>query len=236
MLPVSSTLHTLFILTALATYIWVVLGMVQSTSPRTAKAANIFSLLLLMWCIFQSTLALNKWYIDRVSSPPHLTFALAFPLIFFAVTMAIPATRKIWDGLGLFHLTAIQLVRIPVEIALWMLLGFKQVPESMTISGFNFDIIMGISALFVAFLVFRNKIGKKALIAWNIIGIAFLAVVVVTAIGSAPTSMQWRDFNQPNYAIIHFPFIWLPSFIVPVVLFAHILSLRSLLRKNPSVS
>jgi hypothetical protein len=214
MLPVSGTLHTLFIVTALLTYVWVVLGMLQSQNERTAKAANIFSLLLLMWCIFQSTLALNKWYIDRTSSPPHLTFALAVPLILFVTTMLIPFTRKIWDGIGIFHLTAIHIVRIPVEIALWMLYTFKQIPVSMTFAGFNFDIIMGVSALLVAFLVYRKKIGKKALIAWNILGI------------------QWRDFNQPNYAIIHFPFVWLPSLIVPVVLFAHVLSLRSLLRKS----
>jgi hypothetical protein len=232
MLPVSGSLHTLFILITLATFIWVIMGMVQSKSAQTAKAANVFSLLLLMWCIFQSTLALNKWYIDRVSTPPHLTFALAVPLLFFGLTMMMPYTRKIWDGIGLFHLTAVHIVRIPVEIALWMLFTFKQIPQSMTFEGHNFDIIMGITAIVFSILVYRQRYNRWVLLTWNIVGIVFLSIIVITAIGAAPTSIQWRDFHQPNYAVIHFPFIWLPSFIVPAVLFAHVLSIRKLWRAD----
>jgi hypothetical protein len=231
LLPIPGYISAIFISTVLVALIWVILSMVKSDSELTRKAAHIFGLLLLMWCVFQSTLALNKWYIDRISTPPHLTFALAGPIVLFTAAMLFPYTRRILDGLSLFHLTAIHMLRIPVELTLWLLYIQQQVPESMTFEGHNFDIIMGITAIPISILVWKNRIGKTGLILWNCLGILLLGIIVTTAIGSAPTSVQWRDFTHPNYAVIHFPFIWLPSFVVPVVLFGHVLSLRQLLRK-----
>ncbi|HVF96549.1 MAG TPA: hypothetical protein VM871_04480, partial [Flavisolibacter sp.] len=37
-------------------------------------------------------------------------------------------------------------------------------------------------------------------------------------------------FDQPNIAVLYFPFIWLPSFIVPVVLLSHLVCIRQLLK------
>jgi hypothetical protein len=38
-------------------------------------------------------------------------------------------------------------------------------------------------------------------------------------------------FDQPNIAILYFPFVWLPSVVVPGVLLAHLVSLRKLFQK-----
>jgi hypothetical protein len=232
MLPVSAFTHSLFILLTLACLFWVIWSLWKSPHEAARKSANAASLLLLMWCIFQSTLALNKWYMDRLSTPPHITFAIVWPTFTFLALLLIPYTRRVLDGLTLFHLTAIHIIRIPVEITLWLLYAQRQVPQSMTFEGSNFDIIMGLTAIPIAYMVFRQSIQKKWLIAWNILGIGLLVNIVITAIGAAPTTFQWRDFAQPNFAVTHFPFIWLPSFIVPVVLFGHILSLWKLLRKS----
>ncbi|MDB6080057.1 MAG: putative transrane protein of unknown function, partial [Akkermansiaceae bacterium] len=47
---------------------------------------------------------------------------------------------------------------------------------------------------------------------------------------SAPFPFQRLALDQPNVAILSFPFIWLPTFIVPVVLFTHLASIRQLAR------
>ena len=236
MLPISGYINALFILTTIAAFFWVIIGLMRSPNATTSKSANVAALLLLMWCIFQSTLSLNKWYIDRTSVPPHLTFALAGPLVIFTLSMAIPFTRRVLDGLSLFHLTALHAVRIPVEITLWLLFLEGQIPVSLTWAGFNFDVLMGLSGILMTWLVWKQKASRTLLLVWNLVGLIFLGIVVSTAIGAAPTSIQWRDFTQPNYAMIHFPFVWLPSFVVPVVLFSHILSIRTLLRKAPLVA
>jgi len=35
-------------------------------------------------------------------------------------------------------------------------------------------------------------------------------------------------FDQPNIAVLYFPFSWLPTYVVPVVLFCHLAALRKL--------
>jgi len=124
-------------------------------------------------------------------------------------------------------------VRVPVEIVLWWLAGFSVLPELMTFEGLNYDILAGISAPFVAiFMVgLRSKTEIGAVI-WNIIGLLLLINIVVHALLSAPFLFQTMAFDQPNIAVFYFPFIYLPSFIVPVVLFAHLASLAKLLSKH----
>ncbi|HXB28517.1 MAG TPA: hypothetical protein VNW49_01800, partial [Puia sp.] len=56
------------------------------------------------------------------------------------------------------------------------------------------------------------------------LGLLFL--IVRHAIFSIPSSLQKFGFDQPNIAILHFPYAWLPSCIVPMVLFSHLAMIR----------
>lgn len=124
-------------------------------------------------------------------------------------------------------------LRIPVEITLYYLFLQKQVPEIMTFNGLNFDIVIGISALifFMLSQLFKINLGKKTLMVWNIIGLLFLLNIVVMAILSAPLPIQQLSFEQPNIAVLSFPYILLPSFIVPIVFLTHIISIKQLTAK-----
>lgn len=52
------------------------------------------------------------------------------------------------------------------------------------------------------------------------------------ALFSTPSPIQQFAFEQPNIAILNFPFSWLPTFIVPLVLFGHLASIRKLLKEK----
>lgn len=52
--------------------------------------------------------------------------------------------------------------------------------------------------------------------------------IVVVAILSTQTPMQQFGFNQPNRAVLRFPYIYLPTVIVPFVAAAHGWSLKKL--------
>ena len=73
---------------------------------------------------------------------------------------------------------------------------------------------------------------RKALLVWNILGLLLLLNIVVIAVLSAPFRFQLLGFEQPNIAILYFPFIWLPCCIVPLVLFSHLAAIRQLTRKK----
>jgi hypothetical protein len=100
----------------------------------------------------------------------------------------------------------------------------------MTFDGRNFDIISGILAPVVYFVAFRGTEPKKwLLIAYNVLGLALLANIVSIAVLALPSPMQQIAFDQPNRAVLYFPFIWLPSIVVPIVLFSHLAALWKLI-------
>jgi len=129
-------------------------------------------------------------------------------------------------------LLAVHILRIPVELILYQLFLQHKIPEQMTFKGWNPDILMGISALFLLlYTAFgRGQLNKIFFIAWNVAGIFALAFIVSIAILSSPLPIQQFAFEQPNIAVLQIPYCFLPTCIVPVVLMSHIL----LMTKQPS--
>src|SRR4029078_4529517 len=112
----------------------------------------------------------------------------------------------------------------------------KLVPSLMTFEGRNLDILSGITAPLVYYFGFvRKQMGRSLILIWNFICLALLLNIVITAILSAPFRFQKLAFDQPNIAILYFPFIWLASFIVPVVLLAHLTAIRKLIKEKKTV-
>jgi len=198
----------------------------NSNVSGISKKATLGALLLLLWLIFQSTLALNGWYMDRKATPPHIAFPIITATVILFMFFVLPRGKRFVDGLSIDTLILMNVIRIPVEMCLYWLAGVKQVPWTMTFSGFNFDILFGITAPIIWYLYRNGKLQPKILMIWNILALISVSLVVIRGIGAAPTRFQWSDFNQPNYAVIHFPFIWLPSFIVPFVILSHITMMR----------
>lgn len=231
MLSLPQHITLVFILTTLIGFVISVLSVAFSKKKRLSKKATIIALLLMMWLIFQSTLALNGWYMDRLAKPPHILFPLFVNVILFGLAFFTSLGRKFIDSISLRVLLWIHIIRIPVELCLYWLAQNKQVPWSMTFEGFNFDIVFGITAPIFILLFYRKKISAKIFLAWNVLGLISVLAIFIRAAGAIPSTMQLWDFNQPNYAILHFPFIWLPSFLVMAVILTHLIAIRRL-RKN----
>jgi len=103
----------------------------------------------------------------------------------------------------------------------------------MTFEGRNFDILSGITAPVIYYFGFKGKgLNTKLLLTWNFICLTLLINIVINAILSVPFSFQKFGFDQPNIALLYFPFIWLPCCIVPLVLLAHLASIRKLLKEG----
>ena len=91
------------------------------------------------------------------------------------------------------------------------------------------DILSGLLAPVVYLIALRgSQIRRGILIAFNIVGFVLLANIVSIAILSLPSPIQQLAFEQPNGAVLHFPYIWLPSIVVPIVLYSHVASLWKL--------
>jgi hypothetical protein len=182
-------------------------------------------LIYLPWIIFISLLSYLNFFKNTSALPPRFLVAV-LPNVFFIWVIV----KKIkLNQLNIITLTSLQIIRIPIELFLYAWYLDKTVPISMTFKGLNFDILMGISALFLTiYLLITKKTPKKLLLGWNVIGLLFIINIVTIAILSAPTPFQQFAFHQPNVAILSFPNTLLPAFLVPVAVLSHVLSIKKL--------
>jgi hypothetical protein len=188
--------------------------------------------LLSLWLLIQALISRSGFYLETTSVPPRFPLLIVPPVIAIIILFATKKGRLYIDGLDTKTLTLLHIVRIPVELTLFWLFLEKLVPQEMTFEGRNFDILSGISAPIIFYFGFiKNKLSRKAILIWNFICLALLINIVGTAIVSAPSPIQQMAFEQPNVGVFYFPFAWLPSCIVPLVLLSHIASIRQLSKK-----
>lgn len=224
-----------FGLTTLATlwlFIWTIRN---SNSESTRKKATPIFIGLIIWLTIQAVLTLiNSYNVDTITFPPKIMLVGIFPMMLATILLfATSKGRQFIDSLPLKNLTYLNVVRIPVELVLFWLFLNKTVPELMTFEGRNFDIFAGISAPIIAYFGWTKiKLSRNIILLWNFICLGLLANIVVSAILSTPSPIQLVAFEQPNTAILNFPFSWLPTFIVPIVLFGHLASIRQLIRSK----
>jgi len=232
----SAPLITLiFILTVLLTVGFLLYAL--WTAHRKRTFIYLFAISIGAWMVFQGYLADAGFY-ATFDGKPRLLAAVAPPLLLIISLFLFRGSRALLSGVSLEVLTLLSIVRIPVEIVIdwWYHAGLA--PQLMTFEGRNFDIISGVTAPIVFFFVFYNpqsslEKGKRVmLIIWNVACLLLLINIVVNAVTSIPSPIQTQAFDQPNIAVLQYPFIWLPSVIVPAVLFSHLVSLWRLLTER----
>ncbi|MBF9237504.1 hypothetical protein I2I05_08860 [Hymenobacter sp. BT683] len=200
----------------------------------TGNGLSRYWLLTGLWLAVSAALGLTGFYQSSLDVlPPRLLVAGILPpaLVITSLLLA-PAGRRWMARLPLADLVAISVVRVPVEVGLYGLAMNRLVPELMTFAGRNFDILAGLTALLIVGLLRTHRISRGWLMVWHVAALMLLNNIVVLALLAAPTPAQQLAFEQPNVAVLRFPYVWLPAFIVPVVLFSHVASLYKLLRRR----
>lgn len=228
-----------FALTTVATLLLFIWTIRNSHSELTRKKAIPIFTVLSIWLTIQAVLTLKNIYNSDITTfPPKIILTGILPTILtITLLFATLKGREFIDSLPLKNLTYLNIVRIPVEIVLYWLFLYKAIPELMTFEGRNFDILAGITAPFIAYFgLTKNKLNRKTILIWNLICVGLLINIVVNALFSAPSPIQKFAFDQPNIAILNFPFSWLPTFIVPIVLFGHLTSIRQLMRYKTEIN
>jgi len=88
-------------------------------------------------------------------------------------------------------------------------------------------IVFGANFLLAAWLF-----AKPVLIAWNIACILLLLNVATNAVLSLPARFHQFGYEQPDIALGYFPFLLLPSCLVPLVLFSNLAAIRKLITQK----
>lgn len=219
----------IFALTTVATVIFYLYAVWETGRQKFSLLVTAGVLALLIG--LHAALAYNGFYLVK-TMPPR--FALGpFPSIVILLILFFAFARTGISVKSLRILTLLSIIRVPVEFVLLLLYNEGQIPQLMSFEGRNFDIISGLSAPVVAWLAFRGgAVNRPLLIAWNLLALGLLLNIVTNAILSLESPFQQFAFDQPNRAVLYFPFIWLPAIIVPIVFVSHVISLWQLLKRS----
>lgn len=187
---------------------------------------------IIVWSVFHAILAQQGFYKNTTSIPPRFLLILlpAILVISYGLTsktLAVVAQKRNTKLATLLHT-----VRLPMELCLHGLFTYKLIPKIMTYEGLNFDIIMGITAPIIFFLLLRKKISNKQLLIWNILGLILILFIFLIGIFSAELPIQLLGLEQPNVAVTLFPFILLPATVVPIVIYMHASEIMLRIRKS----
>lgn len=208
-----------------------VIGIYYTVRHVAEKQTPFILLGCLLWLSVLFGLAQNAFFLKTQAVPPRFLAAVLPPFLVITGTFLSRKGRKCIDGLSLHYLTWVHTVRIGVELLLFQLFVVGQIPQAMTFEGRNWDILAGLTAPIMAMMVFQQKKwSPKVLLWWNIVALGLLINIVTTAVLSAPLPFQQLGFEQPNVGVLKPTFIWLPGFVVPVVLFSHLAAIRRLWR------
>ena len=196
---------------------------------RASRNSKVVLLLILAWLVLQAVLSLSGFYQLSGTVPPRVILLILPPTLLCLILFLLPRGKRFIDRLNPATLTLLHIVRIPVEITLYLLFLEKQVPRLMTFAGGNYDIFSGLTAPVIYYFGFiKNRLPKEIILTWNFICLGLLLSIIYHALLSAPSPIKRFAFDQPNLAIRDFPYAWLPSCIVPLVLFSHLAVIRQL--------
>ncbi|HEV8270643.1 MAG TPA: hypothetical protein VGQ04_05015 [Chitinophagaceae bacterium] len=193
--------------------------------------------MLITWIGLLTILSSIGFFTDFSKLPPRPALAMLIPLPVVILIAFSKTGTQLLQTVSSHWLVLMQAFRIIVELLLLFAFMAGKLPVQMTFEGRNFDVLTGILALPVGYLLANKKTyASKLAIAFNVIGILLLLNILVIAVLSMPTSIRYF-MNEPSNTLVgQFPFILLPGVLVPIAYTMHIFSLRQLLAKQGKVN
>lgn len=194
---------------------------------RRAHVDGRASALLIAWIALTGGLAAAG--VLAVFAPfPRLMPLFVVGLLGVGVLAFGRAGGRLVEALPVAALVGLQLFRLPVELLLHWGASEGVLPPLMTWSGRNLDILTPALALPLAVLAARGAAPRWALHAFNLLGVALVVNVAAHGVMAMPTPFQVFDTTPPNVWIADWPFVWLPTLLVPTALALHGLLARTL--------
>ena len=162
------------------------------------------------------------------SRPPTAGVLIAVGV---GLAIAVGTSRlgaRLATGIPLAALIGMQAFRFPLELMLHRAYREGLMPVQMSYSGFNFDILTGLSAIVVALYIARRPNAVAVARIWNAAGIVLLANILTIAVVSTPTPIRVFHNEPANEWIAHAPWVWLPAVFVVAAIVGHIVIFRRL--------
>jgi hypothetical protein len=220
--PASEASVLAFIFIAVAVLVAFIAGVSHAYRDRPPTRARIIALALI--------------YLTLVGVAVDTGALAALPMsgmpLFFGTVLVVsllvglsPLGGRMAATIPIAALVAFQSFRVPLELVLHSWAGQGTIPETMTWSGQNWDIVSGVVAIVAAPLA-----GRSRAIAWaaNAIGGLLLLNVTRVALMSSPLPFAW-GVEPPLMLALHLPYAYVGPVCVGGALIGHVVLTRALL-------
>ena len=222
----------LFVAIVLAVCVAVVAG-IAAASEREHRVRNsaLTAAGLAAW------MALHAGISTQLEEFMPVSFVLNLALIVGA-TLVFAFTRPgtLLAQLPLWALVGFSSFRLPLELILHAWVDQGVIPESMTWTGQNIDIVAGVAAILGAgaILALPRRQAAIALVV-NTLNLALLINVIRVALQSAPLPI--RVFGDPVLVLpLHVPTTWIVSILVAGALASHVIVYRAIQARSWTAS
>ena len=180
----------------------------------------------LLWLALTGQVAHEGWLrtVDGVRSPLGILSLGAVVVV--SVLAFSRFGRLLVERVGPAALVVFQTARVPIEVFAHQLYQGGYAPVQITYAGLNFDIFSGLTAPAMAWLVWRGKTWRAMLLFWNVFCLLLLFNMASLTALSLPTPLRLFANEPTNIFITYPPFVWLPTFLLPLCLLGHLLVFR----------
>jgi hypothetical protein len=176
-----------------------------------------FLVRIFFWAWFGAAIATGHFLLLQrlpAAATPALTLALAALLLL--VYYRIGAVRSWVDSLDIRALVLVSVTRF-VGIYLLLLYQRGELPRVFAMPRGVTDVIVATMALPVVFAPLEAASRRRAIVIWNVVGIASLVMTLFTAFR---INLQ---HPMPLRALTHLPVSLLPTFLTPLLLATHVI-------------
>lgn len=198
----------------------------ERTFSRTGSVAIVSGIVLAVWLTATTLLARSGFYLPpETRRAPPVAVQLVVALIGLALALAVsPSLRSLLTNQK-------QLLRLNV----WRLVGAVflalmitgQVPALWAVPAGTGDVLVGATAFWVARGV-DTAGGRRRAIVFNLLGLLDLVVAIGLGTATSPGPTQIFHTRPTSVILTHFPLVLVPTFLVPLAVMVHVISLWQL--------
>ena len=195
--------------------------------PATHRRAAVIAATATIWVGFTG-LAAARGQLRFDTVPPTMLIIMILTIVGAIAFARSEVADRLSQTLPLWVLVGWQAFRLPLELLMHRAYEEGLMPEQMSYSGLNFDIVTGASAVVVALLLKSGRGGRAMALAWNAVGAGLLLNVITIAVLSTPTPLRMFRNEPSNVWVTWFPFVWLPVLMVSTAIIGHLIIFRKL--------
>jgi hypothetical protein len=185
---------------------------------------------LFLWTLLA---AMGVFRADPGAAVPAIGAGVAIPIVAGSLLLWRSASlQRLVAAVPQGWILAAQTPRV-LGVTFLVLMAEQKLPSQFALPAGYGDILIGLLAPVVSYLYVTRASGSRGLAtAFNIAGIADLAIAVGTGFLSAPSAFR-LFYSEPSTELLTvLPMVLIPTFLVPTFVLLHVISLRKLMEER----